>query len=485
MAPPNLPARSASMELLHCVRRTLRRHALTAPGTRVLAAVSGGSDSVALAHILDALDRAGELRLAGLAHFNHQLRPAADSDERFSARLAAALGRSFVADRGDVAALAQREHRSIEDAARTARYAFLERARTELGADVVALGHTRDDQAETFLLRLIRGAGPRGLASMYPRHDRMIRPLLECRRHELQGYLNAHHVAFVRDESNDDVSISRNRVRAELLPLLANRFNPAIVDVLSDEAELARDEHQFLESAADELWSRVGPARPVAHEWRLSADGLAEAPAAVCRVLLRRAMEAAAGGRPVRFADVERARELLAAGGPPFDGPGQRVQRIGADLVLTSNGAAGRPQRDRPFVNFFRYSLSIPGQVRLEETGDVVSAELADRVDTHELSQVERIAWIRLDACPGPLAVRNRRPGDRFRPLGLGGRKKLQDFFVDRKVAREHRDRVPIVVDAADRIVWVAGHSIDEEFRVTDPVQSVIILRLKGVGGSD
>src|SRR5580693_5632965 len=202
------------MQLMERVRRTIRQHDLARYETHVVVALSGGSDSVALAQLVDALDQAGELRLAGLAHFNHQLRPAADAEERFCARLAESLGRPLLVDRGDVAERARRERRSIETAARAARHEFLERARLHFNADAIALGHTRDDQAETFLLRLLRGAGARGLASMYPRRGTIVRPLLGCRRNELRAYLEDRRLTWVDDESNADVAIARNRVRA-------------------------------------------------------------------------------------------------------------------------------------------------------------------------------------------------------------------------------------------------------------------------------
>src|SRR5207237_6429780 len=142
--------------------------------------------------------------------------------------LANDLGFPIVVDTEDVAARARRERRSLEDAARAARYEFFDRARERLNAQVVALGHTRDDQAETFLLRLVRGAGPRGLAAMHPRHGFIVRPLIDCRRGELRAYLNEQHVSYVDDETNTDVAIPRNRVRAELIPLLESRFNPGI-----------------------------------------------------------------------------------------------------------------------------------------------------------------------------------------------------------------------------------------------------------------
>jgi len=200
------------MDLLSRVREFVRQHNLIAPGARVLAAVSGGSDSVALVRILRSLADAGELDLVGIAHFNHQLRESADDDERFVGDLARDLGVPFIADRENVSVRAKRERRSLEDAARTARHEFFERARAASGADIVALGHTRDDQAETVLLRLTRGAGPRGLGGMHPRNGFIVRPLLSCRRHELRGWLADQSQAFVEDESNGDVSIPRNRV---------------------------------------------------------------------------------------------------------------------------------------------------------------------------------------------------------------------------------------------------------------------------------
>jgi len=475
------------MDLLSRVRQFVRQHDLIAPGTRVVAAVSGGSDSVALVHILHALAAAGELRLAGVAHFNHQLRPSAVDDERFAAGVAASLGLPFTRDGEDVAARASRERRSIEDAGRTARHAFFERARATLDADVVALGHTRDDQAETVLLRLTRGAGPRGLAGMHPRNGRVIRPLLGCRRQDLRAWLDERTLPFVEDETNQDVNIPRNRVRAELMPLLAMRFNPGIVDVLADQADLARDASAWMETMAAELESRVVRRSTTARGEPLreiDVAGLRAAPLALQRATLWRVMSDVAGRRPVAFGHVDAALRLTEEHGETrIDLPGQRLERIGPSVVLTGRvaGAEGRRAADEP-SNLFRFPLSIPGEVALPDAGWIVSAHAARATVGKPAGSDE--ALIRLDVCRGSLAVRNRRPGDRFRPVGLDGQKKLQDYFVDRKVARAQRDTVPLVVDETDRIVWVAGFGIDEAFRVTDPAQAVIILKLKALGGS-
>ena len=318
---------------------------------------------------------------------------------------------------------------------------------------------------------------------MHPRRDIFIRPLLDCRRHELRGYLEQKSVHYAVDESNDDVSIPRNRVRAELVPLLARRFNPAVVDALADVADIAREDWRWLEQEAGVLAQRI--TQRDGDVWRIDAEALNRAPVAVARALLHHAMTVAARGATIRFSHVVAALAASRGEGPPVDAPGHRVEREGRFVVLTSKPKHARGRwsgapRTGP-ANFFRYPLSIPGEVALPQAGCVISAErmVEGRIPADTLGKRSTMAAVRMDRVPGPLAVRNRRPGDRFRPVGLGGRKKLQDFFVDEKVARTRRDEVPLVVDETDRIVWVAGYRIDQEFRVTDPAQGVVILRVR------
>jgi tRNA(Ile)-lysidine synthase len=471
------------MMLLDRVRRTIGRHALARPDTRVVAALSGGPDSVALAYLLRELHDAGELRLVGLAHFNHQLRPAAAEEEAFCGSVAAALELPLVVGREDVGERMRRERRSIEDAARTARHAFFERARAELTADVVALGHTRDDQAETYALRLLRGAGLRGLASMHPRRGAIVRPLLDCRRADLGCYLNARSLAFVRDASNDDPAIPRNRVRGELLPFLEARFNPSIVERLADQAELAREGWLWMHGEAKALTEQIG--RREGGGWTLTADRLDRAPRALARLAVHHVMTDLAGGRTVTLAHVDRVLELGERSG--VDAPAQYVERRGGVLFFRPRppGRARPPERTGE-VAPFEFALAIPGELRLPELGRMVCVEEAgSSVIARDLPPApvpEAVAIVQRGAVRR-LAVRNRRAGDRFRPIGLGGAKKLQDFFVDRKIARNERDKIPLVVNESDRIIWVAGHALDEEFRVTDPAQAVLILRLKVLGG--
>jgi tRNA(Ile)-lysidine synthase len=482
------------MFLLERVRQFLRQHTLAGPTTRVLAAVSGGSDSVALCHLLRELSATGDLHLVGVAHFNHQLRADAGRDEEVSASVAAAVGVPWIGGCEDVKDRARRERCSTEVAAREARYEFFERARQQSAADVVALGHTRDDQAETVLLRLLRGAGPRGLSAMHPRRGTVVRPLLDCRRGELRAYLEGRRVPWIEDETNLDTGIPRNRVRAELMPLLVARFNPGVVDALANQAELAREMWSWLEGEAATFDAAASgqqlPASPATDLHReLSVDQLRQAPVALQRLILWRAMNEVSGGRTVPFAHVDAALGLLGVESGTIDAPGHRVHRLGGCLVLTGrpSDTHGRWAPHRGQATSFAYPLSIPGEVEIAEANCSVSVEVvpaAAGLDAHGRAGVGSMAIVGPERCPGGLVVRSRRPGDRFRPAGGRGQKKLQDYFVDCKVARTGRDRVPLVVDReTDRIVWVAGYVLDEAFRVTNPSQSVLLLRLKLLGG--
>jgi tRNA(Ile)-lysidine synthase len=480
------------MQLIAKVRRFIRQHDLMRPDTRAVCALSGGSDSVALARILAALHDSGDVQFVGLVHINHQLRPTAARDEQFCRDLARALDRPILVERIDVAARASAAGQSLETAAHDARYAAYATARGHFDAAAVALGHTRDDQAETFLLRLLRGAGPKGLAAMHPRHGDIIRPLLDCTRAELRESLAGARPelveGYVDDESNADTSIPRNAIRAELLPHLA-RYNPNIVDTLAREADLAREIWSWLE---DELRTRnlelrtqnknPEPATRNPLPAGLDVDRLRTAPRALQRLALWHAMSERAAGS-ITTAHVDAALHLLDAhDGASVDVPGMRVHRIATRIVL-SNRSENRANHENP-ENLWWFPLSIPGEVTANALA--LSAELVDGWGRGEPGAAVGngpVAAVRADLlCTGaasPLAVRNRRPGDRFRPVGLAGRKKLQDLFVDRKIARADRDSVPIVVDDRDQIVWVAGYGIDEAFRVTDPSQKVVVLKLR------
>jgi tRNA(Ile)-lysidine synthase len=478
---PGDPVPGFDMTITDRIRRTVRTHGLFGSGSRVVVALSGGADSVALVHLLRELEAAEALRLAGVAHFNHQLREGeADADEAFCRALAADQRLTFETGRADVRAAAGAARRSIEDVARQLRYAFLDDAASRLGADAIAVAHTLDDQAETFLLRLIRGSGPRGLAGIHPKAGRVVRPLIDVRRVELRGYLAARDLPFREDATNADLSIPRNRVRHQLIPYLEEHFSPGIVQVLAREAAIARDDEARLSVEAIDLAQSVvlqaseaeGPGGPL----RIDTAALTSLPAALAARVARIALERGAPGRFAGYGQVERLLEF-ARSAPPGSAmslPGRQALRVGRFVEVGPEP----PRGGEAGANAFRFPLSIPGEVVLVPQGWVVAAALDSQQG--DSPPGELTVRVLASAVQTPLMVRSRLPGDRLRPAGMGGRhKKLQDLFVDRKVPRGQRDRVPLVVDAGGRIVWVVGEAVGEEFRSSDPSACVILLKAR------
>ena len=468
------------------VLRAIERGRLIPRGGRVLAALSGGPDSVALSALLADAAPVGGFVLAGLLHVNHQLRGgAAEADEGFCRGLAAALDVPLRVERVDVAGLARADGLSIEHAGHRARYAVFERVAGEERADRVATGHTRDDLAETVLLRLIRGAGPGGLAGIRPRAGRIVRPLLGVTRRELREHLAARGLAYREDDSNRDLRVIRNRVRHRLLPLLEREFSPSIVAALAREAAIARGDADWIDGVANQRAASV----VTYEEGAVAVDvaAIRAQPLPVARRIARTALERAAGRGRVGFDHVERLLDLAAgpgseaasaAGGADF--PGSRAERRGAQLVLRP-AASGRPPG--PAVgDGFEYRLDVPGEVAVPEAGLAIAAEPAATTPAPLRARGSLVAVAAAGLTP-PLTVRSWRAGDVFRPLGLGGRKKLQDFFVDRKIARGARRTIPLVADRRGGIVWVVGHAPAEDFRVTGGTAGVLILRSRKLGG--
>jgi tRNA(Ile)-lysidine synthase len=434
--------------------------------------LSGGADSVALTELLVELSpRLGTTLV--LAHMNHGLRPEADEDEIFCRSLSERLSLPFVSRRVDVAERARTHKRSVEDEGRIARYEFLEAQAERFGARRIAVGHTLDDQAETFLLRLLRGSGARGLGAIHPvRNGRIVRPLIEVRRGEIESYLEERGVGFREDASNADPRFTRNRIRHEELPRLLT-YNPRIVETLARSASLLRDEEEWMEAETAKAFDALADLSE--SEIQMDGRALLRLPLALQRRVVRLAIERLRGLADVTSGHVEDVLALVQDGrsGRELHLPGLKVDLSFDRMRLRSRPPAwARKARERGY-NGFEYPLSIPARVRIPECLGTLSTRMAEssgepdwRVDNPPFGDAVVVG---VDGCLPELKVRSPRPGDRFHPLGAPGSKPLSRYLMERKVSRDLRSRVPLVVrgDSKEEILWVVGHGVSEASRVS------------------
>jgi tRNA(Ile)-lysidine synthase len=543
----HVPVHSLAQRVLSHTRRQELLHA----GDRVGVAVSGGIDSVALLRLL--LELRGELGIVlSIVHFNHKLRGTeSDADQEFVTALARAHDLEFFCDSDDVARQAAEDRVSVEAAAREFRYRFF---RYLLGEDrdppglkplldiepvhsaeaplfhvtagstshlnKIATGHTLDDQAETVLMRIIRGAGLRGLGGIHPRIlveddyevcGEILRPLLAFRRRELEHYLCEIGQNWREDSTNSDTSFTRNRVRKLLVPLLEKEFNPSIAENIAELAEIARGEEEYWENEVSgwmgtavhwsvPAWARAASgndqlvqiavpratARTQAHtqekndlRWRIdsapwlvmnaSVDRLwfLREPTAVQRRLVKAIGEEA--GIPLAFKHVEEILRFAEEDGAsnkelslkelslPL---GWKVMREPDELLFITPDL-----REQTAPQDYEYALPVPGQIAVLEVGLVFEAQ---RIPGAAIAEYNPDHLLDAESLPGPLTVRNWRPGDRFWPVHTKSPKKIKELLQERHVGQPERKLWPVIVTGKDRdgeIVWVRGFPVSAKFR--------------------
>jgi tRNA(Ile)-lysidine synthase len=462
----------------------IRKHDLLRPADRVGIAVSGGADSVALLRLV--LELRDELGIVvSIIHLNHKLRGLdSDGDEQFVRDLASTYGLEIIAESGEVKAFSAEKKLSLEAAAREVRYEFF--ARLLLGrVNRVATAHTLDDQAETVLLKMMRGAGTRGLAGIYPnraisgqpsaiskRHcdlrptsdsndPTIIRPLLATRRPQIREYLAEIAQTWREDASNQDLRHTRNRIRQEILPLLERQVNPAVCETLAESAEIARAEEDYwnreVERVLPEVWSR--------HE---SGGTLKLSPRSLPLALRRRLLRAVSEnlGIAIEFRHVE---EILG------DGSGER------SCVLPGKWVVSRDEEEITFrqssqpVSEYQYELPVPGTVSVAETGIVLETSLlrGSEQSHHDALVHSRFAqqkWV----------VRNWRAGERFWPAHTKEPKKIKELLQDRHITGEEKQRWPVIA-WGDEIIWLSGLGVRRDVQANG-AEGVLIREFQGSG---
>jgi len=456
--------------MIEKVYKTIKKYGLLKKGERVVVALSGGPDSTALLLVLDALARRLDLSLI-VAHYNHGLRGTeSDEDENFSRELARKMGWTFVS--GKMRRKKAPRGISPEDFYRRQRYGFLEKVASDYRAQKIALGHHLQDQAETVLLNLLRGSGLEGLRGFLPNRDgRIIRPFIEISRREIISFLDNAGMTGRRDSSNESSMYLRNRLRAELIPYLKEKYNPKIVENLARMAEILRTENEFIEQHVAKAL-RSSCIQKHQNSILLEIDFVNKLPEAVRLRLLKTLLEslnpAKNGISSVHVKSLDHLLQKNESGKKIILPLNVEARREYDNLILERRKTGSERVK-------YEYAVKIPSSCHVRERDMNIHLERVHKknVDVHDKNKI----YLDLDKIRQPLVIRNRRDGDWFQPLGTQGKQKIKKFFIDRKVPVCRRDEIMLVVDDLS-VICIENMHLDERVKVTPQTRKILKIEI-------
>lgn len=451
--------------MLAKVTKTLKKYNMLTQGEKVVLGVSGGADSIAMLYTLNELIDYG-LELI-VAHLNHGIRgDEASRDANFVKETAKSLGLTYAYGEVDTLKYKDEHGLSVEDAARTLRYKFFDQVIGKHYATKLATAHTLDDQAETVLMRLIRGSGSKGLSGIPPVSNQIIRPLIDTSRSEIEEYLKSKGIKWVEDSTNKSDEFLRNKIRHELIVQL-EQYNPQIKETLSRTSDILRSEEEFISSEALKYFENV-----------FSLNG---------SELVGDLKNYRSIAKPLRFSLLRAAIEKINLSLKNISS----VHIVSADDFLLSEAASGEIEfpdetviikgydtflatKKSELEHEFSYLIQSEGKWGFPELEVEVSILNSDTLDEND----ESVAYFDSKAVELPIEVRNFKPGDRFCPLGMVDSKKLQDYFTDIKLPKFLRSRVPIFITKGE-IMWLGGIRVDNRFKVINRETEVLKMKLK------
>lgn len=458
------------MGIAEKVLTTIQKYSMLSQGDSVLIGLSGGPDSVCLLSILNSLKTTLGIHLFA-AYIDHGLRPDETPHEiEFCKNMCSANNIPFQTKPIDVFSYSKKMGMSKQEAARDLRYQVLDGIALELGINKIALGHNADDQAETVLMRLFRGAGPSGLSGIPAMRGHIIRPLIEVERIEIEEFLDTEKICFMTDSSNLKEDYLRNKIRRLMMPEI-KKINMDFIKTVSRTADIIRDEERYFSLLVTKtlmkLISRKGD-----NHIELFIAPLEIMDTVILRRVLRRAIDETRGLRGISFIHIEDIITLIKTGksGDRIYLPeGARAIKKYSTLLITS---------EKP-VMLGVYTFDSPGDVVLKEISMVIRSKIINISEfDYNKCLIRNIVFIDADKVSFPLIIRSRRHGDYFYPIGFGNRKKIQDYFVDEKIPRDERDSVPLIT-SNDNIVWVVGHRLDERYKVEKHTKRILQLEIR------
>ncbi len=454
------------MVLLKKVKKTIQEYNLIHRKDHILVAYSGGPDSTALLHILLELKEEWALQIT-LAHFNHGLRAGAEEDETFVRSAAQELSLPLEVGAEDVRRAAKTHKQSLEEAGRNLRYDFLRKTAEEKGSSKIATGHTLDDQAETVLMRLLRGSGRLGLGGISPAVEgKIVRPLIEVEHRELLTYLENRNIPYRVDESNFDRRFFRNRIRMELIPHIQKNFEQRIIPILGKTASLFQQEEAWLQELAEkETQKSIGTEKD---KITLNIGSLSSLPLALKRRVIREYIRKLRGDlRNISFEDVESILNLHQG----------KVFHLKQDIILVREGNMIQLQGQKKPRLSFEYTWDGKSPLEIEECGLKFVERTQSRDSFADLDFDDKSrAFFDASRVQFPLLVRCRREGDRYQPLGAPGIKKLKEIMRARRIPLSERDRRPVFLSRGE-IIWVLGLPVSENHKISTKTKQVLTIR--------
>lgn len=473
----------SSKEFYSRARNTIKETGMIKPGERILAAVSGGPDSMTMLFVLHSL--ASELGFEiGVGHVNHCLRGAeSDGDEKFVEEITKRLGIPLHKTRVDAEAYRIEHRLSPEEAAREVRFAFLEQAMNDFKYLKIATAHNADDNAELVLMNLIRGTGPDGLEGMRLTcaETKKIRPLLNFYRREIESFIEKNDIPFRIDSTNSDEHFLRNRIRNNLFPHIENRFNGKIKEALNRLSNIVSSENDYMEKEAAKSFAKAAKIKEPGLI-RIDPAEILSMHEAVSRRVLRMAVRKLKGDlKRISHTHIDGVLRLAAK---DYDGeihiPGRiRILKERGILYLRQEEHYLRLSRTIDNYDYFiDYLSDLPNEMDIPESAMKIRIRMAldGEADSTSLSGADRI-FMEKEAVILPLVIRNARPGDRFMPMGMDGTKTVMRYLMDLKVPELKRKTQPILVSGGE-ILWVMGIRLSEKLRIRNPECRMIVIEM-------
>ena len=459
------------MSLLKQVQETIDKYQLLSSGDKVLIAVSGGPDSLALLDVLDKLKAVYKLELA-IAHLDHKLRgEAAQKDALFVKKVAKKMGLSFFLKELDVAKYQAEQGLSLEAAAREIRYDFFRKLLKKHNFDKIALGHHVNDQAETLLMKFLRGSGLQGLKGILPKQNNLIRPLIEVKRATIENYCQKNNLEPRLDETNLKPVHLRNQIRLELLPLLVEKYNNNLIETLNRSAKLLRADNRYLNNQAQQLLKEI--AKIDAKQLSLKRKDFLALDLALQRRLIREVFKYLTGDyKDLYFNNITEIISFIktAKTGTKIDLP--------SDLILYLNYQQLIFSEQIKEADYFKYKLEL-GENELAGLDYKVKAQVV-KANYPWYNNIEdnNKACLDFNKIGSKFYLRQREAGDRFYPLNMNGSKKVKDFLIDEKVPAFKRDEIPIFTTLTGEIFWLGGYRVDDRFKITDDTKKILIIEI-------